>query len=232
MPVMSLVERYCRLLTLFPASSGVTAVVVRWVGCAASDVALKARWMKTAWLDGTSQGVAAVTFGQVPYIDDDGFILYESRAICRYLNKKYPGSELTPTPGDIKAEALFDQAWSVETSHFHAAMLKLVTFVVFYPFYGRTVEPEALAEAQKELEAKLDVYETILSKQKYIAGDKLSLVDLFHLSHGPLLTRYADIRVMYDEKRPNVLRWWKEITAYPEWVRLEKQEAIKSILSY
>ncbi|KAF7295705.1 Glutathione S-transferase [Mycena indigotica] len=176
--------------------------------------------------------LAKQPFGQVPYIDDDGFILYESRAICRYLNKKYPGSELTPTPGDIKAEALFDQAWSVETSHFHAAMLKLVTFVVFYPFYGRTVEPEALAEAQKELEAKLDVYETILSKQKYIAGDKLSLVDLFHLSHGPLLTRYADIRVMYDEKRPNVLRWWKEITAYPEWVRLEKQEAIKSILSY
>ncbi|KIK21484.1 hypothetical protein PISMIDRAFT_681162, partial [Pisolithus microcarpus 441] len=59
-------------------------------------------------------------FGQVPYIDDDGFILYESRAICRYLAKKYE-EQGTPNliPKDAKGEALFEQAVSIESSNFH-----------------------------------------------------------------------------------------------------------------
>ncbi|KAG6844650.1 hypothetical protein H0H87_005101 [Tephrocybe sp. NHM501043] len=59
-------------------------------------------------------------FGQVPYIDDDGFILYESRAICRYIATKYAdqGTKLIPT--DPKEHALFEQAASTEQSNFDA----------------------------------------------------------------------------------------------------------------
>lgn len=85
-------------------------------------------------------------FGQVPYIvrasypglhsltslrqhqDDDGFILYEARAICRYLVKKYEGQGapgLIPT--DPKNEALFEQAASTEYSNFYPFALGLAT---------------------------------------------------------------------------------------------------------
>ena len=76
-------------------------------------------------------------FGQVPYIvrglsnvfknradmvqDDDDFIIYESRAICRYIEAKYPrkGIKLAPSPEDSKACALFEQAASIEASNFN-----------------------------------------------------------------------------------------------------------------
>jgi glutathione S-transferase len=45
----------------------------------------------------------------------------------------------------------------------------------------------ALADKNKALLAKrLKVYDQILAKQKYIAGDNLTLVDLFHLTYGNL----------------------------------------------
>ena len=51
---------------------------------------------------------------------------------------------------------------------------------------------EVTAKAIKEaFEERLPGYERILSKQKYLAGDDLTLVDLFHLPHGQLV---VDVR--------------------------------------
>jgi glutathione S-transferase len=50
-------------------------------------------------------------FGKVPVLDDDGFLVYESRAICKYIARKYAekGTRLMPDEGDIKGYALFEQ---------------------------------------------------------------------------------------------------------------------------
>jgi len=55
------------------------------------------------------------------YEQDDGFILFESRAIARYLATKYAssGTPLLPSnTDDTKVTALLDQAISVEMSNF------------------------------------------------------------------------------------------------------------------
>ena len=68
----------------------------------------------------TSSFLEKHPFGQVPYIDDDGFILFESRAIARYIALKYKdqGTSLVPDPSDLRAVALFEQAASIERSNF------------------------------------------------------------------------------------------------------------------
>jgi len=72
--------------------------------------------------------------------DDDGFILYESRAIVRYLIKKYPNQGTTGLiPTDPKEVALFEQAASVEVSNFDAYAAPLAYEKVFKTYvYTRT----------------------------------------------------------------------------------------------
>jgi len=67
--------------------------------------------------------MARQPFGQVPAIDDDGFSMYESRAIARYLDGK-AGGKLTPT--DPKHRAKMEQWISVEVENFTPHAMKFV----------------------------------------------------------------------------------------------------------
>ena len=67
---------------------------------------------------------------------DDDFILYESRAICRHIEAKYPGrgTKLAPSPKDSKACALFERAASVEASNFNTYAENAVMEKWFKPY--------------------------------------------------------------------------------------------------
>ncbi|KAF8597094.1 glutathione S-transferase [Ceratobasidium sp. AG-I] len=158
-------------------------------------------------------------FGAVPVlVDEDGTQLFESRAISRYLAVKYgKESGLIPNQSDVKAYGLFEQAASIEYSSFDPAASGLTFERHFAKMFG--LEPnESLAEKHTAtLKVKMDGYERILSKQKYLSGDKITLADLFHLPFGTFINRLApEIMV----SKPHVKRWWDDISARPSWTTL------------
>jgi len=157
-------------------------------------------------------------FGQVPYIDDDGFILYESRAICYYIASKYPNQGTPLLPTELKANALFHQATSIEIFHFTEHLNGAVEEMIFKPYRGLTPDKEVYEKHIADLGLKLDVYDKILSKQKYIAGDEVTLVDLYHVALGCVLHKLGS-NVL--ELRPNVDRWFKEISSRPAWLAVK-----------
>ncbi|KAF9223930.1 glutathione S-transferase-like protein [Gyrodon lividus] len=165
--------------------------------------------------------LAIQPFGQVPVIDDDGFILYESRAIARYLATKY-ADQGTPNliPTDPKEHTFFEQAASIELSNFepHAYGVLFEKVVKL----RRGLQPDELAVAKHlaDLNAKLDVYEVILGKQKYLAGDYVTLADLFHLPFGTMLEG-PGLEYEVFKKRPNVSRWWNDISNRPSWLAVK-----------
>ncbi|KAJ7097148.1 thioredoxin-like protein [Mycena belliarum] len=174
--------------------------------------------------------VSQQPFGQVPYmIDDDGFVLYESRAICRYIAEKYAGQGTQLIPTDPKGKALFEQAASIEFANFDPFASKAVFENVFKPMRGMTPDKAAFDALITGLSAKLDAYEVILGKQKYLAGDVLiTLADLFHIPYGSMLkTAGSDIM---STKGPNVTRWFNDITQRQAWLAVK--DGCKSFSSY
>jgi len=150
-------------------------------------------------------------FGQVPVIDDDGFKLYESRAISRYLAAK-AGSPLLPT-SDPKELAEFEVAASIEYSNFDPLVSKIAFEKVAKPKRGLVTDETIVAERLAVLTAKLQAYEIILGKQKYLAGDEITLADLFHLPYG-----YRLVKAGFDIfSTPNLKRWWDDISSRPSW---------------
>lgn len=130
--------------------------------------------------------------------------MYESRAICRYLAVK-SGSDLVPT-GDIKTVAQFEQACSVESFDFDPYASGLITEKVFKKMFGGEANDTFVQKYDEVLQKRLVGYERILSKQQYLAGDKLTLADLFHLPYGALLPQAGYNYLSDAETYPNVAR--------------------------
>ncbi|KAM3078139.1 Glutathione S-transferase hmp2 [Clarireedia jacksonii] len=157
-------------------------------------------------------------FGKVPVLDDNGFLMFESRAICKYLAKKYSSGQKLIPEGDDEAYARFEQACSVEQSYFAAAAETIGTELIIKPMKGLGAPDEArVAQAESDLDAVLAFYDKILSKQKYIAGDELTLADLFHLPNGAALMsgKWKELFSKY----ANVDRWFKQLQERETWLK-------------
>ncbi len=95
--------------------------------------------------------------------------MYESRAIGRYLATQGSGPELMPT--DPKARNVFEQAASIEYSQFDPIASFIIFEKIIKPRIGQTTNEAVMEALVSRLGVKLDGYEAVLSKQKYLAGD-------------------------------------------------------------
>jgi glutathione S-transferase len=157
--------------------------------------------------------LAKQPFGQVPVIDDDGFILYESRAICRYLDATLPGTKLTPS--DTKGVALMEQWISVETSNFTPHAMKVVYQRVFAPMRGNPSDEKLVAEGLAGVERALPIMDRQLAKTQFIAGNAFSLADIAFMPYVEYL--YAAKANEPIERHANVHAWWKRVSERPSW---------------
>lgn len=123
--------------------------------------------------------------GKIPAIDDDGFILFESGAICEYLCDKENNS-LIPT--DLRKKALVKQWIDFSSLHVGNAVGKVFFNRVVAQLMKLPVDEQSLKDGLSFLDRFLPIIENQLSKSKYLACDELSLADVTLLSY----LNYAD----------------------------------------
>ncbi|XP_023939624.1 glutathione S-transferase 1-1 [Bicyclus anynana] len=135
----------------------------------------------------------------VPTLVDDGYPIYESRAIITYLVNKYgKGSALYPE--EPKARALVDQRL-----YFDIGTLYQRFGDYFYPqiFGGAPADKDKLAK----VEDALQLLDTFLDGQKYVAGPNLTVADLSIVA-GVSSFEASDIDF---KKYANVKRWYETV---------------------
>lgn len=152
-------------------------------------------------------------WGKIPVITfPEGFTLYESRTICRYLTRKY-SFPLLPPDSDVEAAALSDQAQAVEMGYF-AEPAGQIGFEMFVKkFRGLPPNDAVVSNALQSVKLFFDVAERLLHHKDYMAGNDFTLTDIYYI---PLIQRlfvcgYGDIIL----SRKAVSAWWDRCISRP-----------------
>ena len=167
----------------------------------------------------TPEHLARHPFGRVPAFEHDGFQLYETSAITRYLDAVLPGPALTPS--DARGAARMQQAIAVVDSYAYGSMISAIVIQrVVMPMVGGVTDEAVIAAALPTAETSLAAFEALLGQGHYLAGETISLADL-HLA--PVMAYFS--ATPEGQARlpgfPGLARWWAAVSARPSMARTQ-----------
>lgn len=160
---------------------------------------------------------------KVPAINDDGFSLFESNAIIRYLAEKIK-SPLYPK--DLKERAIVEQWIDFGSMHVGLALSKVIYNRVFAPMRGVPVDEASLKEGLAFLDRFLPVVDEQLGKNKYLAGNQITLADINLLA----LMDPCEIANVDISKYKNIVKWRNGLKQAEFYTQCHKEygEALKA----
>jgi len=172
------------------------------------------------------QYLALNPFAQIPTIQDGDLILFESRAIIKYLAKKYKGQGTELLGSTLSEQALVEQWSQVEGQSFNSPVFSIITEALIVPIKGGSTDEAAVEVSVEKVGKVLDIYEERLSKSKYLAGDFFSLADLQHLPYTHYLVNACGKGHLISS-RTHVKAWWEDISSRPAWKKVAEKMAFK-----
>jgi glutathione S-transferase len=148
-------------------------------------------------------------FGQIPALDDEGFIVYDSTIINEYLEDEYPYPSLLPKDSEGRARARMLEDF--RDNHFNPFFVHLI-HEMRKPEGERDVG--RIDSAKTEIGKAFDRTEKELKGQEYLVG-AFSLADAAFMSNIELLDRFG---IAVDAvKFPNTVAWIARLKARPSY---------------
>jgi len=146
--------------------------------------------------------------GLVPTLEeDDGFLLWESNSIVRYLAAKHQAAVLEPK--DLKTRALASKWMDWQLSVLGPAVTPIFWGLVRTPPEKR--DHAAIEAGKTKTGDAVKMLDAQLAKTKFLAGDSFSYGDI---PVGIMVRRYRDL-VPERPQFPNIERWYAAIAARP-----------------
>ena len=148
-------------------------------------------------------------FGQVPALDDEGFIIYDSTIINEYLEDEYPEPPLLPKDSEGRATARLLE--DLRDNYFNPPFVEIFRETRSKPEGQRDIT--LIESAKAEIAKCFDRLETELEGKQYLAGG-FSLADIAYMPNFDSLERFG---IPVDAKYKNVLAWMARLKARPSY---------------
>ena len=163
--------------SLFGASCGVYVRIVR-LALAEKGIAYRLVERDHPELDGPwPVGPQHHAFGRTPAFQHDGFMLYETGAITRYIDEGFAGPALQPA--SPRGRARMQQIISLLDNHaYHTLVWGIFAERVRAAFEGRAPDQARIAAALPIAETCLDELVELMADGPYLAGERVTLADL------------------------------------------------------
>jgi len=156
--------------------------------------------------------------GLVPTIDDDGFILWESSSILRYLSAKHAAGTLWPIELEARADADRWVDWANST--LWPAMLPLFRGFMRTPMDQR--DTHAIELSLQGTIAVLVILDEHLKSKAFVGGETFTMGDI---AVGCAAWRWMALPV----ERPNLIylqRWFDKLATRPAYRKVVMQPLI------
>lgn len=152
--------------------------------------------------------------GLVPTIDDDGFQLWESHSIVRYLCAKHSAGTLWPTDLRARADA---ERWMDWAFTFQGAMRNVFWGLIRTPPEKRDLK--AIEDGCKKSAELAGMLDKVLSDRPYVAGAAFTIGDI---PIGCEVQRW--MRVPIERASfPHVEAWFERLRQRPPFVKIVDQ---------
>jgi glutathione S-transferase len=146
--------------------------------------------------------------GRLPTLEEeDGFTLWESGAVIRYLCAKYSMGDLYPD--DLHARAAADK-W-MDWSSMNLAGFNQVFLDQFFRAPKEDRDDAKIAEATEKASAMYEILDAHLAANDYLAGDRLTMADF---PAGSLTDRWINW-TPNRPSHPNVEAYYERLAARP-----------------
>ena len=145
--------------------------------------------------------------GLVPMISDDGFDLWESNAIVRYLGARYGAGMLWPE--DPASRALADKWMDYQLGTVFPAFKGALLGLVRTPEGDR--DPASIAASARATAKILTTLDRELADRKLVAGDALTVGDI---ALGPIVYRWLNLEIKRPSL-PNLEAWHDRLSGRP-----------------
>jgi glutathione S-transferase len=162
-------------------------------------------------------------FGRVPVLVHDGFTLYETAAITRYVDRAFAGPPLQPV--EPRALARMDQIVGVVDAYAYWPLVRQVfAHRVIRARGGQPTDEAEIAQGLVGASRALGALEKLADGEPFLVGPAVSLADL----HLGAMTAYfvqapegAAMLALY----PRLAAWWRSIAARPSFAATDPGSA-------